>query len=59
VKASEVVREWWGAGIPLDQVAAWLGAGMTAAEAAKQIAEGVTPEQAAVMRALRDGDNEE
>jgi hypothetical protein len=59
VKASEVVREWWGAGIPLDQVAAWLGAGMTAAEAAKQIAEGVTPEQAAVMRALRDGDKEE
>jgi hypothetical protein len=32
---------------------------MTAAEAAKQIAEGVTPEQAAVMRALRDRDNEE
>jgi hypothetical protein len=59
VKASEVVREWWGAGIPLDQVAAWLGAGLTAAEAAAQIAAGVTPDQAGVMRALRDEDYED
>lgn len=59
VKASDVVRDWWAAGIPLDQVAAWLGAGLSPEEAAAQIAAGVTADQAAVLRALRDDDDED
>ena len=58
-QASDVVRDWWAAGIPLAQVAAWLGAGLTPQEAAGQIATGVTAEQAAVLRALRDDDDED
>lgn len=49
-----VMRDWWKAGIPLDEVADWLGAGLTADEAAAQRAKGITAEQAAALRALRD-----
>lgn len=53
-----VVREWWKAGIPLDEVADWLGAGLTADEAALQRSKGITAEQAAALRALRDTPDE-
>ena len=49
-----VVRDWWRAGIPFDEVADWLGAGLSADEAAAQRAKGITAEQAAALRALRD-----
>jgi hypothetical protein len=55
-KAAEVIRDWWGAGIPIDEVAEWIGAGMTATEAAEQRARGITAEHAAALRALRLGD---
>ena len=48
------VREWWRAGIPVDEVADWIGAGLTPVEAADQRARGITAEQAATLRALRD-----
>jgi len=50
-----VIRDWWQAGIPFEEVADWLGAGLTAAEAAQQRASGTTVEQAAALRALRRG----
>lgn len=53
-----VMRDWWRAGIPLDEVADWLGAGLTAGEAAAQRAKGITAEQAAALRALRDEPDE-
>ena len=34
IHATDVVRDWWAAGIALDQVAAWLGAGLKPGEAA-------------------------
>lgn len=49
----DVVREWWGAGIPFAEAAEWIGAGLSAAEAVRQRADGVTVEQAASLRALR------
>ena len=53
----QLIRDWWRAGIPYEEVAAWLGAGLTAAEAAAQRAQGITAEQAATLRALREGDD--
>ncbi|HEX5996238.1 MAG TPA: hypothetical protein VFY84_13940 [Jiangellales bacterium] len=53
---AKVMREWWRAGIPYDEVADWLGAGLTAAEAAEQRARGITVEHAATLRGLRRGD---
>ncbi|HEX4700668.1 MAG TPA: hypothetical protein VH352_00940, partial [Pseudonocardiaceae bacterium] len=50
-----VIKEWWRAGIPFDEVAEWIGAGLTSAEAVTQRANGVTVEQAAALRALRRG----
>jgi hypothetical protein len=50
----ETVRDWWRAGVPIDEVADWLGAGLKPEEAADQRARGVTAEQAATLRALRD-----
>jgi hypothetical protein len=52
----EVVREWWAAGVPLEEFADWLGAGLTAAEAMEQRARGITAEHAAALRALRTDD---
>lgn len=52
---AEVMREWWRAGIPFDEVADWLGAGLSPAEAVAQREAGVTVEQAAALRALRRG----
>jgi hypothetical protein len=52
---TQVIQEWWRAGIPYDEVADWLGAGLSAAEAVEQRASGVTVEQAAALRALRRG----
>jgi hypothetical protein len=58
-KPGEVMRDWWAAGIPIDEVADWLGAGLTASEAAEQRARGITAEHAAALRALRaEGDEE-
>jgi hypothetical protein len=51
-----LMTDFWGAGIPLDEVAAWRGAGFTAAEAARMRAEGTNVEQAQVLRALTEGD---
>ena len=42
----------------MDEVAAWLGAGLAPAEAAEQRAKGITADRAAVMRALRDPDED-
>lgn len=50
-----VIRDWWRAGIPFDEVAEWIGAGLTVEEALAQRASGVTVEQAAALRALRRG----
>jgi hypothetical protein len=55
VEVRQVVRDWWQAGIPFEEVADWLGAGLTAAEAVEQRAAGITVEQAAALRALRRG----
>ncbi len=55
--AEALIRDWWRAGIPYDEVAAWLGAGLSAAEAAEQRAQGITAEQAATLRALREGED--
>jgi hypothetical protein len=49
----DVVREWWAAGIPLEEFADWVGAGLSAAEAVEQRARGITAEHAASLRALR------
>ena len=54
-KPATVVRDWWRAGIPFDEVADWIGAGLTVQEAVDQRASGVTVEQAAALRALRRG----
>lgn len=51
----DVLREWWGTGVPYDELADWLGAGLSAEEAVAQRAAGVTREQAAALRALRRG----
>lgn len=58
-RPENLIREWWRAGIPYDEVASWLAAGLSAKEAAAQRAQGVTAEQAAALRALRrdDGDD--
>jgi hypothetical protein len=48
------VRDWWRAGIPVDEVADWIGAGLTPNEAAGQQAKRITAEHAAALRALRD-----
>jgi hypothetical protein len=53
---SEVVRDWWKAGIPYDELADWIGAGLDPDEAADQRRKGITAEQAAALRALRDQD---
>lgn len=50
----QTVRDWWAAGIPIDEVSDWIGAGLKPQEAADQRARGVTAEQAAALRALRD-----
>jgi hypothetical protein len=50
---ADTVRDWWRAGIPIDEVADWVGAGLTPNEAAGQRAKGITAEHAAAMRALR------
>ncbi|MFD9721694.1 hypothetical protein [Streptomyces sp. NPDC059076] len=55
-EAEQVVRDWWRAGIPYDEVAHWLAAGMSCQEAAAERARGVTADQAAVLRALRNDD---
>lgn len=47
------VRDWWRAGIPIDEVADWIGAGLTPEKAADQRAKGITAEHAAALRALR------
>jgi hypothetical protein len=52
----DVVREWWSAGIPFEEVADWIGAGLSAAEAVEQRARGITAEHAASLRALRQDD---
>ncbi len=54
VTVSQTVRDWWRAGIPIDEVADWIGAGLKPDEAAEQRARGITAEQAATLRALRD-----
>jgi hypothetical protein len=54
-KPTDVIRDWWRAGIPYDEVADWLGAGLTPEEAVSQRESGVTVEQAAALRALRRG----
>lgn len=54
---AQLIRDWWRAGIPYDEVAAWIGAGLTAEEAATQRSQGITAEQAATLRALRDGED--
>jgi hypothetical protein len=54
-KPAEVMRAWWRAGIPFDEVADWLGAGLSPEEAVAQRESGVTVEQAAALRALRRG----
>jgi hypothetical protein len=51
---SQTVRDWWRAGIPIDEVAEWIGAGLKPEEAAEQRARGITAEHAATLRALRD-----
>ncbi|MEU7429272.1 hypothetical protein AB0B07_00030 [Streptomyces sioyaensis] len=56
--AEDVVREWWRSAVPYDEVADWLAAGMSPQEAAAQRAHGVTAEQAAVLRALRNDDED-
>jgi hypothetical protein len=58
VDALSVVRDWWKAGIPFEEVAEWLGAALSAEEAAAQRARGITVEQAAALRALRIEDDE-
>jgi len=53
----DVIFEWWGAGIPLGEVADWIGAGLSATEAVEQRSRGITAEQAAALRALRQDDD--
>ncbi len=53
----DVILEWWGAGIPLGEVADWIGAGLSATEAVEQRSRGITAEQAAALRALRQDDD--
>ncbi len=48
------VRDWWRAGIPIDEVADWIGAGLTPKEASGQRAKGITAAHAAALRALLD-----
>lgn len=52
---AKVIRDWWRAGIPFDEVGDWLGAGLSVEEAVTQRGSGVTVEQAAALRALRRG----
>lgn len=54
--ATELMRQWWGVGVPLDEVAAWCGAGFTAEEAAEQRRQGADVERAKVLRALTEED---
>jgi hypothetical protein len=49
----KLVADFWGAGIPLDEVPSWLSAGLGAEEAARQRAEGRTASDAAAFGALR------
>lgn len=51
---ASLVKQWWSAGIPFDEVADWIGAGLGPDEAGQQRARGITAEQAAALRALRD-----
>lgn len=53
--AFDVLRRWWDAGVPRDEVASWLGAGFAPDEALRARAEGATAERAAVLRALGGG----
>jgi hypothetical protein len=53
----DVIFEWWGAGIPLGEVADWIGAGLSATEAVEQRSRGITAEHAAALRALRQDDD--
>ena len=53
----DVIFEWWGAGIPLGEVADWIGAGLSATEAVEQRTRGITAEHAAALRALRQDDD--
>ena len=48
-----VIRDWWRAGIPFDEVADWIGAGLDARQAGAQREEGVTAADAARLRAQR------
>ncbi|MBO0714904.1 MAG: hypothetical protein J2O39_03120 [Acidimicrobiales bacterium] len=54
LSVAETLKNWWRAGIPVDEVADWIGAGLSPEEAATQRARGITAEQAAALRALRD-----
>lgn len=49
-----LVKQWWCAGVPFDEVADWLGAGFGPKEAGQQRAHGVTAAQAAALRARPD-----
>lgn len=55
---AQVLQDWWRSQIPYDEVANWLAAGMSPQEAAEQRARGVTAEQVAVLRALRENDED-
>jgi hypothetical protein len=48
-----VIRDWWRAGIPFDEVADWIGAGLDARQAGAQREQGVTAADAAQLRAQR------
>ena len=53
--AFDVLRRWWDAGVPRDEVASWLVAGFAPDEALRARADGATAERAAVLRALGGG----
>ncbi|WP_017580956.1 hypothetical protein [Nocardiopsis valliformis] len=48
--AEELLRTWWDAGVPRQDVAAWVVAGFSPEEAASAVAAGRTVEQAAALR---------
>lgn len=58
LSVEQVIRAWWQAGIPIDEVADWLAAGFSPAEALEQRGRGVTSDEAAALRALRVGESE-
>jgi hypothetical protein len=54
--AIELMKAWWRAGVPLDEMATWFGAGYTPERASDERSSRESVEQAEILRALTDGE---